>query len=85
MGGEVVKFSTYPIQITREKLHGLESKIEDLKFDKRILEAENGELEGILDKANNALVEMWAHVPKDKRARLIDENEYIGEMFWDER
>ena len=80
-----MKFSTYPIQITREKLRGLESRIEDLEFDLRILEAEHNELESIHDQTNNALAEMWSYVPKDKRAQLIDRNEYIGEMFWDER
>lgn len=73
------------ILVNPKRLEALENEVEDLMYDLRIAEEELRETVRTLDSADKALIEMWSFVPKDKRQVLISENEYIEEMFWNER
>ena len=73
------------ILVNPKRLRALESEVEDLQMDVSILESELQASDASHDEADKALIEMWAHVPKDKRRELIETNDYIGEMFWNDR
>lgn len=73
------------ILVNPKRLRALENEVEDLMYDLGIAERELEETVRTLDSADKALIEMWAHVPKEKRRELIETNEYIGEMFWNDR
>ncbi len=73
------------ILVNHKRLKALESEVEDLRMNVGILESELQASDASHDEADRALIEMWSHVPKDKRRELIESNEYIGEMFWNDR
>ena len=73
------------ILVNPKRLEALENEVEDLRMDVGILESELQASEASHDEADKALIEMWSFVPKDKRRELIETNEYIGEMFWNDR
>lgn len=73
------------ILVNPKRLKALESEVEDLRMDVRILESELQASDASHDEADRALIEMWSCVPKEKRRELIESNEYIGEMFWNDR
>lgn len=72
------------ILVNPKRLKALENEVEDLMHDLRTAEEELRETVRTLDSADKALIEMWSFVPRDKRRELIESNEYIGEMFWNE-
>lgn len=72
------------ILVNPKRLKALENEVEDLMHDLRIAEEELREAERAWVDADRALIEMWSFVPRDKRRELIESNEYIGEMFWNE-
>lgn len=73
------------ILVNPKRLEALENEVEDLRMDVSILESELQASDASHDEADKALIEMWSCVPKDKRRELIETNEYIGEMFWNDR
>ena len=73
------------ILVNPKRLKALESEVEDLQMNVRILESELQASDASHDEADRALIEMWSCVPKDKRRELIETNDYIGEMFWNDR
>lgn len=73
------------ILVNPKRLEALENEVEDLRMDVSILESELQASDASHDEADKALIEMWSCVPKDKRRELIESNEYIGEMFWNDR
>ena len=73
------------ILVNPKRLKALESEVEDLQMNVRILESELQASDASHDEADRALIEMWSCVPKEKRRELIETNEYIGEMFWNDR
>lgn len=73
------------ILVNPKRLKALENEVEDLRMDVDILESELKSSDASHDEADKALIEMWSCVPKEKRRELIESNEYIGEMFWNER
>ena len=73
------------ILVNPKRLEALENEVEDLRMDVSILESELQASDASHDEADKALIEMWSFVPKDKRRELIETNEYIGEMFWNDR
>ena len=81
MGGAAMS----SILVNPKRLKALENEVEDLEMNLRILESELKSSDASHDEADKALIEMWSCVPKEKRRELIESNEYIGEMFWNER
>ena len=73
------------ILVNPKRLEALENEVEDLRMDVSILESELRASDALHDEADKALIEMWSCVPKEKRRELIESNEYIGEMFWNDR
>ena len=73
------------ILVNPKRLEALENEVEDLRMDVSILESELQASDASHDEADKALIEMWSCVPKDKRRELIETNDYIGEMFWNDR
>ena len=73
------------ILVSPKRLKALEIEVEDLRYDLRIAEKELEETVRTLDEADKALIEMWSFVPRDRRHMLMTKNDYIGEMFWNER
>ena len=73
------------ILVNPKRLKALEIEVEDLRYDLRIAEKELEETVRTLDEADKALIEMWSFVPRDRRQMLLTKNDYIGEMFWNER
>ena len=73
------------ILVNPKRLKALENEVEGLRMDVGILESELRASDASHDEADKALIEMWSFVPKDKRRELIETNEYIGEMFWNDR
>lgn len=73
------------ILVNPKRLKALEIEVEDLRYDLRIAEKELEETVRTLDEADKALIEMWSFVPRDRRHMLMTKNDYIGEMFWNER
>ena len=78
-------FNATAIRVNPKTIRQMEAQYEDLRCDMDILKAEIRELEERCDGANSAVIELWYCVPEDVRAQLIEENDYIREMFWDER
>lgn len=73
------------ILVNPKRLKALENEVEDLRMDVDILESELRASDASHDDADKALIEMWSCVPKEKRRELIETNDYIGEMFWNDR
>ena len=73
------------ILVNPKRLRALENEVEDLQMDVSILESELQASDASHDEADKALIEMWSCVPKEKRRELIESNDYIGEMFWNDR
>ena len=73
------------ILVNPKRLKALEIEVEDLRYDLRVAEKELEETVRTLDEADKALIEMWSFVPRDRRHMLMTKNDYIGEMFWNER
>lgn len=74
-----------PIYVKPSTIRHLEDEIEDLESRISCLEDELKFERSQAEAADKALVETWSFVPKDKRHELMDRNEYIEEMFWDDR
>lgn len=73
------------ILVNPKRLRALENEVEDLQMDVSILKSELQASDASHDEADKALIEMWSCVPKEKRRELIESNDYIGEMFWNDR